>query len=678
MDENGIVTRNKARLVAKSYSQEERIDYDETFAPVARLEAIRIFIAYAAHANFKVYQMDVKSAFLNGELEEEVYISQPPGFEDPNYPEFFYFLLKALYGLKQAPIAWYDTLSRFLLENHFTRGTVDKTHFFRNVNGSSILVQIYVDDIIVGSTDEKLCKRVAKLMQSKYEMSMMGELAFFLGLQVKQVKEGIFLSQTKYMYDLLKKFDLMDCSPAKTPIPTVTKLELNTKEKYVDISSYKGMVGSLLYLTASRPDIMFATCLCARFQADPRESHLIAIKRIFRYLKGTPNLGIWYPKESGFDLIGYSNADYAATPTNKTLSLTGFTYEKNNFTALVDFKNHPKAYHKMMKFIKGCKLSHAMLAAPTIFCEVVEEVFSCKISNWDAVTTSILDMIYMLLNDRYYDLGSMILIELDAKLGHKESMSQNIYFARFIMLLANHVDKDIKIEFPANKMDCWVQNKRVLEDLNRMNLNKIVELRYLPIIEALQVTNTTTPTVTSQSLTYLISSATLEAGNVPQHPTQVAKTKVHKSKSKRPTSGFSQKAPVVKTTSQPEGSAQVEVRGEGRGENQQNPKNKVGEVSESQPTHPVSSQKDTVVENESHTSLVASSQKDVTIEKSSQPGTQNKRDRDTSSPKDMSKTYVMRKKAKTTGDAQSTHILQAKITDFVLAPSQSQVDVVGP
>ena len=219
MDENGIVTRNKARLVAKGYSREEGIDFDETFAPVARLEAIRIFLAYAAHANFKVYQMDVKSAFLNRELEEEVYVSQPPGFEDPKFPGFVYYLLKALYGLKQAPRAWYDTLSQFLIENHFTRGTVDKTLFYRNVNGSTILVQIYVDDIIFGSTDEKLCKRFAKLMQSKYEMSMMGELTYFLGLQVKQVNTGIFISQTKYIHDLLKKFGLIDCSSAKHPLP---------------------------------------------------------------------------------------------------------------------------------------------------------------------------------------------------------------------------------------------------------------------------------------------------------------------------------------------------------------------------------------------------------------------------------------------------------------------------
>ena len=311
LDEDGIVTRNKARLVAKGYSQEEGIDYDETYAPVARLEAIRMFLAFAAHSNFKVYQMDVKSAFLNGDLEEEVYVEQPPGFEDKEFEDFVYFLFKALYGLKQAPRTWYDTLSKFLLENGFTRGIIDKTLFHKKHKDDIILVQVYVDDIIFGSTNDLLCERFAKLMQSKYEMSMMGELSFFLGLQVIQKPDGIFICQSKYIKDLLKKYGMEEASPAKTPMPTAVKLDQDKSGKSVDITKYRGMIGSLLYLTASRPDIMFATCLCARFQADPKESHLIAVKRIFRYLKGTPNLGIWYPKDTGFDLIGYTDSDFA-------------------------------------------------------------------------------------------------------------------------------------------------------------------------------------------------------------------------------------------------------------------------------------------------------------------------------------------------------------------------------
>ncbi|KAL8088567.1 hypothetical protein AgCh_038374 [Apium graveolens] len=258
IDSDGIITRNKARLVAKGYSQQEGIDYDETFAPVARLEAIRIFLAYAAHKKLKVFQMDMKSAFLNGELEEGVYVEQPPGFVDPKFPNHVYWLDQALYGLKQAPRAWYETLAQFFLESGFNRGTIDKTLFYLNHGKDLLLVQIYVDDIIFGSTNSKLC----------------------------------------------------ESSTTSTPMATATKLDKDTGSS-VDITNYRGMIGSLLYITASRPDIMYATCLCARFQADPREPHQIAVKRIFKYLKGTADLGLWYRRESDFKRIGYSDADFA-------------------------------------------------------------------------------------------------------------------------------------------------------------------------------------------------------------------------------------------------------------------------------------------------------------------------------------------------------------------------------
>ncbi|KAL8116381.1 hypothetical protein AgCh_022764 [Apium graveolens] len=249
---------------------------------VARLEAIRIFLAYAAHKKFTVFQMDVKSAFLNGELEEEVYVEQPPGFVDSKHPDYVYRLDKALYGLKQAPRAWYETLAQFLLESGFNRGTIDKTLFYLNHGKDLLLVQIYVDDIIFGSTNDRLCKKFAKLMQSRYQMSMMGELSYFLGLQVKQNEEGTFICQTKYTRNLLKKFGMQDCSSASTPMATVTKLDKDTG-KSVDITDYR----------------------------DPREPHLTAVKRIFKYLKGTADMGLWYPRESDFKLIGYSDADFA-------------------------------------------------------------------------------------------------------------------------------------------------------------------------------------------------------------------------------------------------------------------------------------------------------------------------------------------------------------------------------
>ncbi|KAK1387877.1 hypothetical protein POM88_016055 [Heracleum sosnowskyi] len=320
-----------------NYFQQEGIDYDETFAPVAKLEAIRIFLAFVAHCNFKVFQMDVKSAFLNGELEEEVYVEQPPGFEDAEMYDFVYKLFKALYGLKQAPRAWYDTLSAFLLENQFTRGVVDKTLFYKHHGKDIILVQIYVDDIIFGSSNEKPCEKFSSLMRNKYEMSMMGELSFFLGLQVLQKDDGIFICQAKYVKELLKKFNLEDSSPAKTPISTSTSLDLDSKGKKVDSSAYRGMVGSLLYLTASRPDIMFATCLCARFQADPKESHLVAIKRIFRYLKGTPNVGLWYPKNTGFELVGYSDSNYAGCRIDRKSTTGSCQFLGGRLNQLLDY-----------------------------------------------------------------------------------------------------------------------------------------------------------------------------------------------------------------------------------------------------------------------------------------------------------------------------------------------------
>ncbi|GKA53214.1 retrovirus-related pol polyprotein from transposon TNT 1-94 [Tanacetum coccineum] len=310
LDENGVVSRNKARLVAQGYNQQEGIDYDETYAPVARLESIRILLAYACALDFKLFQMDVKSAFLNGFINEEVYVAQPPGFIDFAKPNHVYRLKKALYGLKQAPKAWYDRLKAFLIKHDYTMGMVDNTLFTKKKDPNLIIVQIYVDDIIFGSTCQEMCDDFAKIMHDEFEMSMMGELNFFLGLQIKQLEDGIFFNQSKYIKEMLKKFGLEDSKPMKTPISTETKLTKDVEGESVDNTKYRGMIGSLLYLTASRPDIMFSVCLCARFQEDPKTSHLEAVKRIFRYVKGTIHLGLWYPKRSGIETIVYANSDH--------------------------------------------------------------------------------------------------------------------------------------------------------------------------------------------------------------------------------------------------------------------------------------------------------------------------------------------------------------------------------
>ncbi|GKE65352.1 putative ribonuclease H-like domain-containing protein, partial [Tanacetum coccineum] len=246
-------------------SQEEGIDYDEVFAPVSRIEAIRLFLAFALYRGFTVYQMDVKSAFLYETIEEEVYVHQPLGFVDLAHPNKVYKVIKALYGLHQAPRAWYETLSSFLMENGFRRGTIDKTLFIKKNNSDIMLVQVYVDDIIFGSTKKSICTEFEDCMHKRFQMSSMGELTFFLGLQVKQQPDRIFISQDKYVADILKKFDFWSIRTATTLIESNKPLV-----KDEDVHLYRSMIGSLMYLTASRPDIMFAVYACARFQVTPK------------------------------------------------------------------------------------------------------------------------------------------------------------------------------------------------------------------------------------------------------------------------------------------------------------------------------------------------------------------------------------------------------------------------
>ncbi|GKD32110.1 retrovirus-related pol polyprotein from transposon TNT 1-94 [Tanacetum coccineum] len=231
--------------------------------------------------------------------------------KDSEKPNHVFKLKKALYGLKQAPKAWYDRLKAFLIDHEYTMGLVDNTLFTKKRNSHIIIVQIYVDDIIFGLTYQELCDDFSKIMHGEFEMSMMGELNFFLGLQIKQLEDGIFFNQSKYVKEMLKKFGLKDSKPIKTPMSSETKLTRNEDREPIDDTKYRGMIGSLLYLTASRPNIMFSVCLCARFQEAPKTSHLEAIKRIFRYINGTSHLGLWYPKGTGLETIVYADSDHA-------------------------------------------------------------------------------------------------------------------------------------------------------------------------------------------------------------------------------------------------------------------------------------------------------------------------------------------------------------------------------
>nr|GEX03276.1 hypothetical protein [Tanacetum cinerariifolium] len=262
------------------------IDFEESFAPVARLAAVRIFVAYVAHKNFPIYQMDVKTAFLNGPLKEEIFVRQQKEFVDPNFSNHVYRLKKDLYGI------------------------VDPTLFTRRHGDEILLVQIYVDDIIFGSTKPVFAKRFEKLMKDNFEMSMIGEMKFFLRLQVHQSPQGIFICQSQYTMDLIKKHRMEKCDTICTPMAT-TKLDANLQGTQVDQTKYHSMIRGLMYLTASRPDIAFATYVCARYQAHPTEKHLKEVQRIFHYLRQSINMGLWYSKDFEFELIAYSDADLA-------------------------------------------------------------------------------------------------------------------------------------------------------------------------------------------------------------------------------------------------------------------------------------------------------------------------------------------------------------------------------
>jgi hypothetical protein len=243
-DEHGVVTRNKAQLVTEGYPQVEGLYFDETYAPVARLESICILLAYATYHGFKLYQMDVKSAFLNGPIKEEVYIEQPPGFQDSEYPTHVYKLSKVLYGLKQAPRAWYEFQRDFLITNGFKLEKARPTLFTKTIAKDLFICQYYVDDIIFGSTNKSSCEEFSRIMIEKFEMSMMGELKYFLGFQIKQLEEGTLICQTKYIQDILNKFGMKNAKPIKTPMGTNGHLDLDTESKYVDQKVYRSMIVS--------------------------------------------------------------------------------------------------------------------------------------------------------------------------------------------------------------------------------------------------------------------------------------------------------------------------------------------------------------------------------------------------------------------------------------------------
>ncbi|CAL9017922.1 unnamed protein product, partial [Prunus brigantina] len=323
---DGTVQKHKARLVAKGYAQKPGIDYNETFAPVARLDTIRTLIALAAQKGWKLFQLDVKSAFLNGVLDEEVYVEQPEGFEVKNAGHKVYKLRKALYGLKQAPRAWYSEIDAYLSMCKFKRSTSEATLYTRSDSeGDLIIVSIYVDDIVYTGSSERMLNEFKREMMQRYEMSDLGLLHHFLGMGILQTDQGVFIHQSKYAKSLLMKFGLEDCKPVSIPLPTGERLKKVDGSDLADEGLYRKIVGSLLYLTATRPDLMYAASLLSRFMTSPTKKHMGVARRVLRYVQGTLSYGIEYVRNQSATLVGFCDADWAGSEDDSR-STSGYAF----------------------------------------------------------------------------------------------------------------------------------------------------------------------------------------------------------------------------------------------------------------------------------------------------------------------------------------------------------------
>lgn len=326
LNENGEVDKFKARLVAKGYTQQHGVDYTEVFAPVARMETIRLVVALAAQKGWGIYQLDVKSAFLHGELNEEVFVEQPCGYVQKGNEQKVYRLKKALYGLKQAPRAWYSRIEAYFVKEGFEKCEFEHTLFIKTgKEGAILIVSLYVDDLIFTGNNELMFEWFKHSMKSEFDMTDLGKMRYFLGLEVLQRPDGVFISQRKYALEVLRKFEMDESNCVQNPIVPGFKLAKDEGGDYVNKTFYKQLVGSLMYVTATRPDLMFVVSLLSRYMENPTKLHLQAAKRVLRYLQGTTDFGIFYKKGGDDELVAYSDSDYAGDLDDRK-STSGYVF----------------------------------------------------------------------------------------------------------------------------------------------------------------------------------------------------------------------------------------------------------------------------------------------------------------------------------------------------------------
>ncbi|RVW24916.1 Retrovirus-related Pol polyprotein from transposon RE1 [Vitis vinifera] len=324
------IERYKARLVAKGYTQTYGIDYQDTFSPVAKLNTVRVLISLAANLNWPLHQFDVKNAFLHGGLEEEVYMDIPPGYSVTTGTNEVSKLQRALYGLKQSPRAWFGRFSLAMKKYGFQQSNADHTLFLKKQQGKVIALIVYVDDMVITGDDIEEISRLQGQLASEFEMKNLGGLKYFLGIEVARSTQGIFLSQRKYVLDLLSEVGLLECKPVDTPIVQNHKLGIYPNQKPTDKGRYQRLVGKLIYLYHTRPDIAYAVSVVSQFMHCPSEEHMEAVIRILRYLKSSPGKGLMFSKNDHVRVDGYTDADWAGNISDRKSTSGYFTFVGGN------------------------------------------------------------------------------------------------------------------------------------------------------------------------------------------------------------------------------------------------------------------------------------------------------------------------------------------------------------
>uniref|UniRef100_A0A2N9GF06 Integrase catalytic domain-containing protein n=1 Tax=Fagus sylvatica TaxID=28930 RepID=A0A2N9GF06_FAGSY len=318
---DGTVDRLKARLVAKGFTQTYGLDYTETFSPVAKLNSIRIIISLAANLDWPLHQLDVKNAFLHGDLTETVYMTQPPGFESKG--ECVCHLKKSIYGLKQSPRAWFDKFSKAVVSHGMTRSQADHSVFFKKTRTGIVILVVYVDDIVITGSDKEGIQILINHLSSSFLTKDLGKLRYFLGIEVARSKAGISLSQRKYTLDILQDTGYLGSKPVATPMEPNLKLMPDEGDFIDDPDTYRRLVGKLIYLTITRPDISYAVSIVSQFMTNPRVPHMNAVIRILKYLKNAPGRGLFYRSSGHLRIEGYTDADWAGSPLDRK-STTGY------------------------------------------------------------------------------------------------------------------------------------------------------------------------------------------------------------------------------------------------------------------------------------------------------------------------------------------------------------------